>query len=73
MVFRIENWWDKTDPACNFKFKGNNEYDVSIGYSQNFNPKAKIPLFRIPIYGTIDSFNRLEEPHYWFDFFSVEK
>lgn len=73
MVFRIKNWWDENDPARNFKFKGTDEYDVSIGYSQNFEIKEEIPLFRMPIYGTIDSLDRSKKPYYWFDFFSVER
>ena len=70
LAFHIDDWWDEEGKNYDFRFRGGDCYDVSIGYQLNEDEPVEFPLFQMPIFGSAD---RLDpETGYWWDYWSIK-
>jgi len=72
LVFHVEQWWDDKSSLHKFRFKGNENYRVYIGFQLNLDKHSQTVLFDFHVYDTVDRLDRTGTEGYWWDYFSLE-
>jgi hypothetical protein len=71
LVFHIEDWWDEQGDLYNFRFTGDQNFQVYIEFQRNLEALSVTALFDMSVYPSADGLDH--STTYWWDFWSVDR